>query len=99
MSDLEQITACRSELDALAEELAKQLQEVEAEREELGIAERVLRRFAERDRADMEAAEAAAPVKAQVTGRAVLPIPHAVRRATRPRCPPTCPARKHDSGA
>ncbi|WP_326791383.1 hypothetical protein OHA79_01505 [Streptomyces sp. NBC_00841] len=76
MSDLERITACRSELDALAEELAKHLQEVEAEWEELGIAERVLRRFAERDRADTGAAEAAAPVKAQVAGRAVLPIPH-----------------------
>ncbi|WP_328768040.1 hypothetical protein [Streptomyces sp. NBC_00286] len=44
MSDLERITARRSELDALAEELAKRLQEVEAEREELGIAELVLDR-------------------------------------------------------
>lgn len=43
MSDLVRITARRSELDALAEELAKRLREVEAEREELGIAERVLR--------------------------------------------------------
>ncbi|MEU3283305.1 hypothetical protein [Streptomyces antibioticus] len=76
MSDLERITARRSELDALAEELAKRLQEVEAEREELGIAERVLRRLAEQDRADTEAAEAADPVKAQVAGRAVLLIPH-----------------------
>ena len=76
MSDLERITARRSELDVLAEELAKRLQEVEAEREELGIAERVLRRLAEQDRVDTEAAEAAAPVKAQVAGRAVLLIPH-----------------------
>lgn len=44
MSDLERITARRSGLDALAEELAKRLQEVEAEREGLGIAERVLNR-------------------------------------------------------
>ncbi|MFF4756863.1 hypothetical protein ACWD5R_44390 [Streptomyces sp. NPDC002514] len=76
MSDLERITARRSELDALAEELAKQLGEVEAEREELGIAERVLRRLVEQDRADTETAEAAVPVNAQVAGRAVLLIPH-----------------------
>ncbi|MFB6564766.1 hypothetical protein ACFCYH_38765 [Streptomyces sp. NPDC056400] len=43
MSDLERITALRSELDGLAEELAKRLREVEAEREELGIAGRILR--------------------------------------------------------
>lgn len=42
MSELERITARRSELDALAEELAKRLGEVEAEREELGIAEQDL---------------------------------------------------------
>ena len=76
MSDLERITARRSELDALAEELAKRVEEVEAEREELGIAERVLCRLAEQDRADTEAAGAAAPMKAQVAGRAVLLIPH-----------------------
>jgi hypothetical protein len=76
MSDLERIMARRSELDALAEELAKRLQEVEAEREELGIAERVLHRLAEQDRADTAAAEAAAPVEAQVAGRAVLLIPY-----------------------
>jgi hypothetical protein len=60
MSDLDRITARRSELDALAEELAKRLQEVEAEREELGIVERVLRHLAEQDRADTETAEAGA---------------------------------------
>ena len=58
MSDLERITARGSELDALAEELAKRLQEVEAGREELGIAGRVLLRLAEQDRADTEAAGA-----------------------------------------
>ncbi|MFF4590417.1 hypothetical protein [Streptomyces sp. NPDC001388] len=60
MQELERITARRSELNALAEELAKQLQEVQAEREELVIAERVLRRLAEQDRAATEAAAAVA---------------------------------------
>ncbi|MEU0119021.1 hypothetical protein ABZ137_36425 [Streptomyces bobili] len=76
MSELERITARRSELDALAEELGKRLGEVEAEREELVIAERVLHRLAEQDRAEVEAAARVAPVKAQVAGRAVLLIPH-----------------------
>jgi hypothetical protein len=76
MSDLERITARRSELDALAEELTKRLVEVEAEREELAIAERVLHRLAGQDRADKEAAGVVTPVKAQVAGRAVLLIPH-----------------------
>ncbi|MEV6671749.1 hypothetical protein [Streptomyces sp. NPDC051162] len=47
-----------------------------AEREELLVAERVLNRLAEQDRVVTEAAEAAAPVKVQVAGRAVLLIPH-----------------------
>jgi hypothetical protein len=72
---LERITARRSELDALAEELSKRLEEVQAEREELVIAERALHRLAEQDRGEAEAA-AVAPVKAQVAGRAVLLIPH-----------------------
>ncbi|EGX54494.1 hypothetical protein SZN_37681 [Streptomyces zinciresistens K42] len=73
MQERQWITARRSELDALAEELAKQLQEVRVERDELEIAERVLNRLAEQVRAD---AEAVAPVSAQVAGRAVLLIPH-----------------------
>ncbi|MEU5438270.1 hypothetical protein AB0G73_33625 [Streptomyces sp. NPDC020719] len=56
MSQLERITARRSELDALAEELGKRLREVDAEREELVIAERALLRLAEQDRAEAEAA-------------------------------------------
>ncbi|MER5363546.1 hypothetical protein [Streptomyces sp. NPDC002785] len=76
MSELERITARRSELDALAEELGKRLREVEAEREELVIAERVLHRLAERDRLQAEAAALVAPAKAQVAGRAVLLVPH-----------------------
>ncbi|MFJ7593440.1 hypothetical protein ACIQZO_39935 [Streptomyces sp. NPDC097617] len=76
MSELERITARRSELDALAEELGMRLGEVEAEREELVVAERVLHRLAEQDRLQAEAAALVAPVKAQVARRAVLLIPH-----------------------
>ncbi|WUH42905.1 hypothetical protein OHA71_49120 [Streptomyces sp. NBC_00444] len=76
MRELERITARRSELDTLAEELAKQLAEVQAEREELVIAERVLKRLAEQDWAVQEAAAAAAPAATRVAGRAVLLIPH-----------------------
>ncbi|MER7942678.1 hypothetical protein [Streptomyces sp. NBC_01422] len=76
MSELERITARRSELDVLAEELGKRLQEVEAERGELVIAERVLLRLAEQDQAEAEAAVRVAPAKVQVSGRAVLLIPH-----------------------
>jgi hypothetical protein len=47
MRELERITARRSELDRRAAELAGQLQEVQAEREELVIAERVLNRVAD----------------------------------------------------
>ncbi|WP_217242242.1 hypothetical protein [Streptomyces sp. AC555_RSS877] len=53
--------------------MAKQLQEVQVERDELAIAERVLNRLAEQVQAD---AEAVAPVSAQVAGRTVLLIPH-----------------------
>ncbi|MBZ9645839.1 hypothetical protein K8369_42550, partial [Streptomyces sp. PSKA30] len=73
MQERQWITARRSELDALAEELTKQLQEVQVERDELAIAERVLNRLAEQVQAD---AEAVAPVSAKVAGRAVLLIPH-----------------------
>ncbi|MET7854948.1 hypothetical protein ABZT48_43955 [Streptomyces avermitilis] len=73
MQERQWITARRSKLDALAEKLTKQLQEVQAERDELAIAERVLNRLAEQARAD---AEAVAPVSAKMAGRAVLLIPH-----------------------
>ncbi|MGW0822336.1 hypothetical protein [Streptomyces sp. NPDC002845] len=56
--------------------MAKQLQEVRTEREELVIAERVLNRLAEQDRAATETAAAVAPTSARVAGRAVLLIPH-----------------------
>ncbi|MGX4695085.1 hypothetical protein [Streptomyces sp. JNUCC 63] len=68
MQELERIAARRSELDTLAEELAKQLQEVRAEREELVIAERVLMRLAEQDRAAEEEAAAVAPTPARGRG-------------------------------
>ncbi|MFK0018132.1 hypothetical protein [Streptomyces sp. NPDC090798] len=77
MRELERITARRSELDALAEELGKRVDKVCSEREELVIAERVPHRPAAQDRIEVEAAVAAAPVKAQVAGRAVLLIPFA----------------------
>ena len=57
----------------LRQQLTKQLQEVQVEREELAVTERVLNRLAEQAQADVEAA---APVSAQVAGRAVLLIPY-----------------------
>ncbi|MEU1457719.1 hypothetical protein [Streptomyces avermitilis] len=76
MRERQWITARRAELDDLAEQLTKQLQEVQVERDELAIAERVLNRLAEQAQADAEAAASAAPVSARVAGRAVLLIPH-----------------------
>jgi hypothetical protein len=73
MQERQWITAPRSEVDALAEELAKQLQEVQSGRDELAIAERVLNRLAEQARADVGAV---VPVSAKAAGRAVLLIPH-----------------------
>ncbi|MER5618648.1 hypothetical protein [Streptomyces sp. NPDC002215] len=73
MQEQQWITARRSELDVRAEELAKQLQEVQVERGELAITERVLNRLAEQVQAD---GGAVAPVSAKVAGRAVLLIPH-----------------------
>lgn len=67
------ITALRSELDALAEQLTKLLQEVQVELDELVIAERVLNLLVEQAQAD---AGAVALVSAKVAGRAVLLIPH-----------------------
>ncbi|MEV5086278.1 hypothetical protein AB0K74_49115, partial [Streptomyces sp. NPDC056159] len=69
---LERITARRAELDGLEEQLAKQLAEVRAERDELAVAERVLQRMTEQI-AD-ERAEAGSPI-VQVAGRAVRLVP------------------------
>jgi hypothetical protein len=65
MPELERTTVRRSELDTPTAELAKQLQEVQAEREKLVIAERVLNRPAEQDRAVQKAVT---PTAARVTG-------------------------------
>jgi len=70
---LERITARRAELDELEEQLAKQLADVRAERDELAVAERVLERMSEQ-LADERASVAPAP--GQVGGRAVMLIPH-----------------------
>ncbi|MET8628558.1 hypothetical protein ABZW30_33270 [Kitasatospora sp. NPDC004669] len=70
---LERITARRAELDELEEQLAKQLAEVRAERNELAVAERVLERVSEQlanERASVT------PAPGQVGGRAVTLIPH-----------------------
>ncbi|MFF2964558.1 hypothetical protein ACFVT1_38035 [Streptomyces sp. NPDC057963] len=72
---LERIAARRAELDGLEEQLAKQLVEVRAERDELAVAERVLQRMSEQ-LAD-ERAEAGSPV-VQVAGRAVRLVPDRV---------------------
>ncbi|MFE7243818.1 hypothetical protein [Streptomyces sp. NPDC057580] len=69
----ERIAARRAELDELEEQLVKQLDQVRDERDELAVAERVWRRMAEQF-ADEQAA--AAPAAVQVTGRAVLLVPH-----------------------
>ncbi len=61
MSELERITACRSELDMRAGELGKRLGDVEAEREELVVAERVLHRLAEQGRGRLAGVSAVRP--------------------------------------
>ncbi|MFC9891913.1 hypothetical protein [Streptomyces pilosus] len=70
---LERITARRAELVELEEQLAKQLAEVRAERDELGLAERVFERVSEQI-ADERVSAASVP--AQVGGQAVMLIPH-----------------------
>ncbi|UXY33160.1 hypothetical protein N8I87_43385 (plasmid) [Streptomyces sp. HUAS TT20] len=69
---LERITARLAELDAAEERLAKELEAVRAEREELACAERVLVRL----NAQAEADETSVPAAGQVAGRAVLLVPH-----------------------
>jgi hypothetical protein len=70
---LERIATPRAELDGLEEQLAKQLEEVHAERDELAVAEKVPERPSEK----VATAQAStAPVSAQVGGRGALPVPH-----------------------
>ncbi|MFG2127091.1 hypothetical protein ACGFNV_04755 [Streptomyces sp. NPDC048751] len=70
---LERITARRGELDELEEQLANQLAEVRAERDELAGAEKVLERMSEQL---AEERASAGPAPGQVGGRAVMMIPH-----------------------
>ncbi|PSJ30761.1 hypothetical protein B7P34_01405 [Streptosporangium nondiastaticum] len=70
---LERITARCAELDELEEQMAEQLAEVRAERDELAVAERVLERMSEQ-LSDERAS--AAPMPGQVGGHAVMLIPH-----------------------
>ncbi|MFF3735247.1 hypothetical protein ACFYXM_34520 [Streptomyces sp. NPDC002476] len=70
---LERITARRTELDELEAQLAKQLTEVRAERDELAVAERVLERMTGQI---AEERTSIGPVPGQVGGRAVMLIPH-----------------------
>ncbi|MFF1465729.1 hypothetical protein [Streptomyces sp. NPDC058330] len=70
---LEQITTRRAELDELEEQLAKQLDAVRAERDELAVAERVFERVSEQL---AEERSSARPIPGQVGGRAVMLIPH-----------------------
>ncbi|MER7880665.1 hypothetical protein ABTY63_45190 [Streptomyces solisilvae] len=70
---LEWITARRAEPDELEGQLAKQLVEMRAERDELTVAERVL------DRVSVQLADeraSAAPSPGHLGGRAVMLIPH-----------------------
>lgn len=62
---LERITARRAELDEFEEQLAKQLAEVRAERDELAVAERVLERMTGQL---AEERASAGPVPGQVGG-------------------------------
>ncbi|GAB2712282.1 hypothetical protein [Kitasatospora kifunensis] len=70
---LERIVTRRAELDEVEEQLAKQLDQVRAERDELAVAERVLQRMTEQI---ADARATAAPETAQVGGRKVLLVPH-----------------------
>ncbi|MEU0744463.1 hypothetical protein [Streptomyces sp. NPDC006134] len=82
---LERITARRAELDELEDQLAKQLAEVRAERDELAVAERVLERMTEQL---AEERSSARPVPGQVGGRAVVLIPHREPGAEEDSLPP-----------
>ncbi|MEU8718439.1 hypothetical protein [Streptomyces sp. NPDC048663] len=70
---LERITARRAELDELEEQLARQLAEARAERDELAFAEKVLERMSEQLAGERATS---APAPGQVAGRAVMVIPH-----------------------
>lgn len=73
------ITARRAELEAQAEKLSQQLQEVRDELEELAVAERVARRLAEQLHAETEREATPAQAAGQVAGRAALLVPQRER--------------------
>ncbi|MFF7603122.1 hypothetical protein [Streptomyces mirabilis] len=84
----ERIATRRAELDGLEEQLAKQLEEVRAERDELAVAEKVPARLSEQ----VAAAQAStAPVSAQVGGRGVLSVPHRAPGVDQGTLPPEYP--------
>ncbi|PAZ15960.1 hypothetical protein CLM62_10825 [Streptomyces sp. SA15] len=83
---LERIAARRAELDGLEGQLAKQLAEVRAERDELAMAERVWQRM--REQLADERAEVGSPV-VQVAGRAVRLVPDRAPGVAES-APPTC---------
>jgi hypothetical protein len=72
----ERIAARRTELDELEDQLAKQLDQVRVERDELAVAERVWHRMAEQLASETTAAEPPAAPTAQVAGRPVFLVPH-----------------------
>ncbi|MGP4089953.1 hypothetical protein [Streptomyces sp. KR55] len=76
LSSLEKIAARLAELDQLAESLAKQPAEVDAEREELAVAERVLRRLYEQEAEAAAGQDVGTGQQVQVAGRSVLKVPH-----------------------
>lgn len=82
---LQRIAARRAELDGLEEQLAKQLDEIRAERDELAVAIRVLERMNEQI---TEECTPAAPVSAQVGGRTVWAIPDREPRVEETALPP-----------
>ncbi|WP_219636573.1 hypothetical protein [Streptomyces sp. AJS327] len=71
MRMLESIAARRAELDARVEELARQLEEARAEREELAVAEKVLRRLEDPVPAQTRAGSSAGAERGQT-----LVVPH-----------------------
>ncbi|MDO0930384.1 hypothetical protein QQY66_01225 [Streptomyces sp. DG2A-72] len=93
---LERITARRVELDELEEQLAKQLTETRAERDELAVAERVLERVSEQ--LAQERAETAA-VPGHVGGQAVMVIPHRAAGVEETALPPDYQGSSKLSGA
>ncbi|MEU4985815.1 hypothetical protein ACWDVX_14520 [Streptomyces tendae] len=82
---LERITARRAELDELEEQLAKQLAEVRAERDELTVAEKVLERMSKQP---AEERAAFTPAPGQVGGQAVMMIPHRAQDVEETMLPP-----------